>query len=273
MTRQKTKDKSLILIINHMKIFLKTLFFVIIISLITGCNGNGPAKKESKAVSDSLTVPDTGYTGIKRYMNGKSLFKEVTFKNGVRDGLMKTFYQTGEVRQTFWYENGFREDSSIWYFQEGQPFRSTPYKRDTIDGIQKQYYRTGRLKARIGYSMGLRTTYFEEFTPEGKLVGGYPTLITSSKDNYRAKGIYRISLELSDKSPGVKFYRGDLKNGLFDTAYCKPIKTIKGVGILDLNKTGSPKPAYVGVIAQILTSFGNNYLVYKKIEVPYSDLN
>ena len=56
-------------------------------------------------------------------MSGKYLVKEVTFKNGVREGLMKSFYQTGEVRQTFWYENGLREDSSRWYYQEGQLFR------------------------------------------------------------------------------------------------------------------------------------------------------
>ncbi len=55
-----------------------------------------------------LSVPDTGYTGIKQYMSGKTLVKEVTFKNGVREGLMKSFYQTGEVRQTFWYEKWFK---------------------------------------------------------------------------------------------------------------------------------------------------------------------
>ncbi len=44
------------------------------------------------------SVPDTGYTGIKKYMSGNYVVKEVTFKNGVREGLMKTFYQTGEVR-------------------------------------------------------------------------------------------------------------------------------------------------------------------------------
>jgi hypothetical protein len=27
------------------------------------------------------------------------------------------------------------------------------------------------------------------------------------------------------------------------------------------------------VIAEILTNYGNNYLVYKKIELPYNDLN
>jgi hypothetical protein len=48
---------------------------------------------------------------------------------------------------------------------------------------------------------------------------------------------------------------------------------IKGVGTLNLKKTGSPKADYVGVIADILTNFGNNYFVYKKVGLPYPDLN
>jgi hypothetical protein len=256
-----------------MKILSHSLFFILAISFITGCGGKAPAKKESQPITDSVTVHDTGYSGIKQYMSGKTLVKEVTFKNGVREGLMKSFYQTGEVRQTFWYRNGLREDSSKWYYQEGQLFRSTPYKRDTIDGIQKQYYRTGRLKAKLGYSKGFRTTYLEEYTTEGKLVDSYPSLVVNVLDNYRTKGIYRVSLELSDKSTNVRYWRGDLSNGIFDTAHCKTIKMIKGIGTLDLKKTGSSRLSYVGVIAEILTNFGNNYLVYKKIDLPYHDLN
>jgi len=256
-----------------MKIFSASVLFVLAIFIITGCNGKGKVKKVSQAVSDSITVTDTGYTGIKQYMTKKNLIKEVTFKNGVREGLMKSFYQTGEVRQTFWYENNLREDSAKWYYQDGKLFRSTPYKKDTVDGIQMQYYRSGRVKAKLGFSKGLRTTYLEEFTPEGKVVGGYPTMVVNVKDDYKTKGIYRISLELSDKSTGVRYYRGDLSNGLFDTAHCKKIIAIKGIGTLDLKKTGSPKTGYVGIIAEILTNFGNNNLVYKKIELPYNDLN
>jgi hypothetical protein len=255
-----------------MKIFSCSLLLVIAIPIFIGCNAKGPAKKESQAAVDSITVPDTGYTGIKQYMSGKNLVKEVTFKNGVREGLMKSFYQTGEVRQTFWYENGFREDSSIWYYQEGQKFRSTPYNKDTVDGIQKQYYRTGRLRAKLGYSKGLRTMYFQEFTPEGKLVTGYPSLVVSIADNYKRNGTYGISLSLSNKSTKVRYYRGDLSNGLFDTAHIKAIKAINGIGTIDLRKTDSPKLSYVGVIAEILTNFGNNFLVYQKIELPYKDL-
>jgi len=256
-----------------MKKISGALFLILALLFIAGCNGKRTVKKEPQTGNDTVSVPDTGYTGIKQYMSGQLIVKEVTFKNGVREGLMKSFYQNGRLYQTFWYKNDLREDSAKWYYPGGQVFRSTPYHRDTIDGIQKQYYMNGRLKAKLGYKNGLRTLYFEEFTKEGKLVGGYPELVVNIKDEYLAKGIYRVSLELSDKSTKVKYFRADITNDVFDTAHCKPINSIKGIGHLDLKKTGSPKSGSVGVIAQILTNFGNNYLVYKKIALPYNDLD
>ncbi len=256
-----------------MKILLRTIIAILTISYLAGCNGKAHSKKEQAIVSDSSTVADTGYTGIKQYMSGKNLIKLVTFKNGVRDGLMRSFYQTGELRMTFIYRNGLRQDSSIWFYQQGQPFRSTPYKNDTIDGIQRQYYRNGKLKAKIGYSKGLRTTFFQEFTPDGKLIHGYPDLEIKVADEYKSKSRYRLSLELTNKSINVRYYRGNISNGIFDTAQCKPIKSIKGIGTLELKKSGSTKPPMVGVIAEVLTDFGNNYLIYKKVELPYQDLN
>jgi hypothetical protein len=255
-----------------MKIFFTSGILIGFI-LISGCNGKGTQKKESQLPVDTISVPDTGYTGIKKYMSKEYLVKEVTFKNGVRNGLMKSFYQDGKVRQTFWYENGVREDSSRWYYQEGQLFRTTPYKNDTVDGIQMQYYRNGKLKAKLGYKKGLRTPLLEEYTQDGKLVGGYPELMVTILDDYSKKGTYKISLWLSDKSDKVTFYRGDLSGGVFDTAHYKILKAVKGVATLNLKKTGSQNPGYVGVIAGILTNFGNNNLVYKKIELPYKDIN
>lgn len=92
-------------------------------------------------------------------------------------------------------------------------------------------------------------------------------------DDYKTKSLYKLSLGLSNKSINVRYYRGDISNGVFDTAHCKPIKAIRGIGTLELKKTGSPKPSIIGIIAEILTDFGNNYIVYKKFELPYKDLN
>jgi hypothetical protein len=256
-----------------MKVFLGPAPILLLVLILAACSGRGTSKRAALSENDTVTVPDTGYTGITQYMNGQVVVKEVTFKNGVRQGLMKSFYQDGKVRTTFWYENGLREDSSRWYYQEGQLFRTTPYKRDTIDGIQKQYYRNGRIKAKIGFEKGLRTSYLEEFTPDGKLVRGYPDLVVNVRDDYKTRGVYSISLSLSDKSTKVRYYRGEMANGRFDSAHCKQIDVIKGIGTLNLRKTGSTKKDYVGVIAEILTNFGNNNIVYRKIDLPYNDLD
>lgn len=256
-----------------MKYFYSILLLIFSICITYSCGNQKSVKNDTQSENDTITVPDTGYTGIKQYMSGQLLVKEVTFRNGVREGLMKSFYADGRLRMTYWYKNGLREDSAKWYYPEGQLFRSTPYKRDTVDGTQKQYYRSGKVKAILKYVKGLRTPYLEEFTQDGRLIKSYPSLIINVKDDYRTKGVYNITLSLSDKSTKVKFFRGDISRGVFDTAHCKAINTIKGVGSLNLKKTGSSKPEYIGIIAEVLTNFGNNYLIFKKVDLPYNDLN
>lgn len=255
---------------------MKTLFqsFIIISAvLLSNCAGNSnqSASRDSESSADTVTVPDTGYTGIKQFMSGKYMVSEVNFKNGVRQGLTKTFYQSGKLQRTYWYVNGLRQDSSCWYYEEGQLFRTTPFKNDTVEGIQKQYYRTGQLKAKMGYSKGLRTPFFQEFTREGKLVTGYPEIVVTAQDNYKTKGTYNITLKLSKKTD-VRFYRGEFTNGLYDTTKLKKIYTAEGIGHLELKKTGKPGSSYIGVIGEALTDFGNRILLSKKIDLPYNDL-
>ncbi len=240
--------------------------------LASGCSGKGSASKKAIAETDTVTVPDTGYTGIKKFYSRNRLIKQITFENGVRNGEMKSFYEGGQLYQTFWYKNGLREDSATWHYLEGQVFRSTPYKHDTIDGTQRQYYRNGKIKARIYFVKGKRVPLIEEFTQDGKLVKGYPDILYTFNDDYSTAGKFRVNLELSDKSPKVKFYRGEFINGVFDSVKCAGIKTVDGKASVDLKKTGTPQVNSIGIIAVSITNFGNNYITYKKIELPYKDL-
>jgi hypothetical protein len=255
-----------------MKKLLYTLIILVIPVAFTGCNGKGTGKKGAETSADTITVPDTGFTGIKQYMSGQYVVSEVTFKNGVRHGLMKSFYQGGEVRTTFWYENGLKQDSARWYYPDGKLFRTTPFRNDTVDGIQKQFYRTGKVRARIGFSKGLRTPFIQEYSSNGKLITGYPEILVNVTDEYKTKGIYRIGLELSDLSTKVKFYKGDFIDGRFDTLQVRHLSTVKGKTVLVLKKSNETGPGSVSVIAEIITSLGNKYLTSKKIELPYNDL-
>lgn len=255
-----------------MKTFNISLIVVLSILLFPGCGGRSAVTRGTEAESDSTSVPDTGYTGIKKYYSGTKLVKDVTFKNSIRQGESKTYYPGGQLYQTFWFENGLREDSARWYYLEGQVYRSTPFRHDTIDGIQVQYYRTGRVKARIGFSKGLRTPFLEEYNLDGKLIRNYPEIISSITDNYSPNGRVRINLELSDKSTKVKFLRGEFTGGVLDTTRCTRLVTNNGKAYIDLRKSGTPQQDYVGVIGEIITPFGNRYLAYKRIELPYKDL-
>jgi hypothetical protein len=256
-----------------MKIYYASLILVLALLLNTGCRGKESSGRNSGNGNDNTSVPDTGFTGIKQSMSGGHIAMESTYKNGVKDGITKTYYASGRLRGTLMYENGLRVDSAKWYFEEGQLFRTTPYKRDTVDGIQKQYFRNGKLKALIGYSKGLRTFEFQEFDMEGRKVGGYPEITVNFKDDYNSKGTCTITLALSDKSTKVRYYRGEFGNGLFDSTRADKIKTVNGIGTLELKKTANVQSGNVEVLASIITFYGNSYLLPKKIELPYKDLN
>lgn len=255
-----------------MKILYNILIFTAVAGFIAACGGRGTKKAEQLNQPDTISVPDTGFTGIKQYFSNEKLFQEVTFKNGIRQGITKGYYQGGQLRVTFWYENGIRQDSSKWYYTEGQLFRSTPFKNDTIDGTQVQYYRDGKKRARIGYEKGLRTTFLEEYDRNGRKVGGYPEIVVSTTDNYNSRGTYTIGLTLSDNSKQAKFYRGEFINGRFDTTRVEPLKTTEGKATLVLKKTGTPGRNYIGIISEKITNFGNKHLDYKRIDLPYNDL-
>ncbi len=245
--------------------------FVILLCL--ACSGKKHAKNEPVASADTVSVPDTGYTGIKKFYSNDRLIKEISFKNGVREGEMKSFYQGGQLYQRLWYKNGLREDSVLWYYLEGQVFRTTPFKHDTIDGVQKQFYRTGQLKAEIKYSKGLRLPAIKEYTLNAKLVTGYPEIVYNITDNFKTTGKLSISLRLSNKTWKAKFYRGEFTIGLYDTTKCARIKSSDDrTAILELRKSNAPGADYVGVIAETVTDFGNKYITSKRIELPYKNL-
>ena len=254
-----------------MKISERSLGLILALLLVSGC-GRGSGKKIASSGKDRSFTADTGFTGVKRYTSLGHLSVESTFKNGVKEGITNMYYVSGNLSHTSWYSNGLKEDTGKWYYEEGQLFRATPYRRDTIDGIQVQYFRSGMVKAKIGFKRGLRTFFIQEYDLNGELLTTYPQLIISVKDDYATKGVCSISLGLSDNSAEVKYYSGDFGGGVFDTVRSVRIKTINGTGTFILEKTGIPQADSVDILASILTLYGNNYLVHKKIGLPYKDL-
>ena len=257
-----------------MKTFLQTILTSFLVYLLIGCGQTNTDNKAAETPVDTLvSVPDTGFTGIRQYYSKEKLVKEVTFDNGIREGLMKTFYSDGRLRQTFMYRNGMREDTAKWYYTDGFVFRETLYKNDTMHGEQTQFYTTGKVKAKMSYIEGARTPELLEYAANGKLISSYPELITNVKDEYSTTGLYKINLELSQKTTKVNFYRGEFSNGVFDTLQLEKIPIRAGMGYLELKKSDKTNNGTVGVIASFITAYGNRKFIYKSIELPYRDLD
>lgn len=253
-------------------IFLLTI--VIILTLGVGCQNKSKknSSSQNEKTENATAVPDTGFTGIKQYFSGGRLVKEVTLKNGIRNGLMKTFDASGLLYQSFWYENGKREDTAKWYYPDGRVFRRTPFKSDSANGIQSQHYKNGVVRAKLEYKNGIRTPFLEEFESNGMKIIGYPDLIVKITDEYNQTGKFKINLMLNNTRISAIFYKGEFTDGLYTPKKYVKLNNSETTGYLELKKSATTGDNYVGIIAEIPTTLGNKYLVYKKVNLPYNNL-
>ena len=249
-----------------------TLLTAAIIMILASACGGGTGQEGAGRKKDGH-VADTGYTGVKNYIKDNIKVREVYFKNGVREGITRTFYKGGALEQEIPYSGDKKNGEAKWYYPDGKLFRVTPYVNDTINGDQVQYYKSGRVKARISYTDGKRHPGIEEFTMSGEKVTGYPELRYRVNDRYEERGMYKFFIEFTDMAENVKYYRGDYVNGLVDMDSLALLLQTATTGYLDLQKTPGHKADSVVVIASYLTQYGNRLYYRLALPLPYKDLN
>jgi hypothetical protein len=252
---------------------LLTTFAIIAVFAAFSCS-RGNSGSGGTASNRKSHQPDTGYTGIEVYKNADKtvILKEIQYKNGIKEGITKTYYPAGMIEQEIPYVGGKRDGDAIWYYPDGKIFRKTPYENDTINGDQVQYYKNDKVRARIKYIEGKRIPKVEEYLSDGTKKVDYPKIVYRINDSYKDKGSIKIFVEMSDNSEGTNFYRGDFVNGLVDLNACKPLLQTATTGYVDLKKTIGVSNDSVVVISGYLTPFGNRYFSRLAIPLPYKDL-
>jgi len=250
---------------------LTLLTAAIIMILASACGGG--AGQEGSGRKKDVQEADTGYTGIKNYIKDNIKLKEVTYKNGIREGMTRTFYKGGQLEQEIPYSGDSKNGEAKWFYTDGKLFRTTPFVNDTIHGDQVQYYKNGGVKARLSYTDGKRHPSLEEFLMSGEKVTDYPALRYRVNDRYAERGLYKIFVEFDNMAENGKFYRGDYINGLVDLDSLNPMLQTVTTGYLDLQKRPGHKADSVVVIASYLTQFGNRLYYRLAIPLPYKDLN
>ena len=196
--------------------------------------------------TDNVTeyeIPVIRGTGIKhgiqkRYYLYGSLYSEIPYVRGKREGMAKTYYPAAKS-----------ESPAIW--------KEQPYKNNALNGICRRYHRNGKLQAEYEYKDGLPAIGLKEYTTSGKPVK-LPVL-TLSKSN---TGVYHyVTARLSDNEKDVDYFVGDLVEGKYFPKRLKGLQVKNGIGEIVLPLDTKK----VTITAVMYTEYQNCYITSRTI--------
>ena len=183
------------------------LFFIFILYSI-GCGKKHKTKEENypdgklKAV---YTYNDAGLLDgvVKTYYESGELKSEKPYQNNSETGIEKEYYKSGNLsREVNWKDGKILLTKE--YFESGKVKAEFNYKDGGLNGMSKTYYENGKIKSennfRNGKGEGLHKYYYES----GKLEGEF-----NFKDGkqhglvkaYYENGKLRVAVNLKDGKP------------------------------------------------------------------------
>ncbi len=263
--------------------------FILAVSLVFlfSCQPAGPGKKPAgtkqqestgnvqKAYYDDGTlkaeveVKDRKRHGVtKNYRADGSLLSTIEFREGKKHGKACNYYTNGSKQSEIDYVNGIKHGESKWFHKNGQFYRVTPYVNGKITGIRRKYYDNGALLSECPYKKGFPGVGLKEYTKSGRLK--YQDLRIEVREINRLetenKMYYKLSL--SDGSTRVKFYLGDLTEGMYMNNNMSPISTSNGVGTLDLAlKKGYTIQKNLKITAEKITPNKNHLILQRNYAI------
>jgi antitoxin component YwqK of YwqJK toxin-antitoxin module len=175
---------------------------------------------------------------------------------------------SGKVNSTLIYKNGIKEGDEKWFYESGQVYRVTPYVKGRANGIQKFYYEDGKLKAEVPVKNGNFGAGLKEYKTDGTLITSYPTITLKQKDYLATANKIIVTIELSDPKARVKFYRGSLEEGKYLTDNLLELAKQSNIAQVDYNVApGSAINQKLVITANITTAMGNPLIVSKSFNV------
>lgn len=219
--------------------------------------GTGILKTEI-SVQDSFRHGPT-----KNYNTEGQLLSVVSYVNNVKEGTVTNYYvPSGNVSSTFEYIEGIKQGDEIWFYESGKEYRVTPYVDGKMNGIQKFYYESEQLMAEVPYKNNYPGKGLKEYREDGSLIEDYPTIIVTKEDHLATANSVLLKFTLSNKSTDVKFYRGNLDEGIYLTEELAEMATQGGMTQISFNlPRGARVDQRVWVAARFESRFGNPCII------------
>ncbi|QGY42572.1 hypothetical protein GM418_02565 [Maribellus comscasis] len=227
-----------------------------------GCQNPKPQVEETV----NLTPAKEGITIVTRlYENSATAVEyEIPIVKGtsIKHGIQKRYYQHGSLYSEIPYVAGEREGTAYTYYPvngNAEPviWKKQSYKKNKLDGICKRYHRDGTLQAEYEYKDGLPAVGLKEYYQSGNQIK-HPDLLLKKVKTLEN---YYITARLSDGSKNVDFFIGNLAEGKYLPENLKGLQVVKGVGEILIPLTTQN----VTITAVKFTDYKNRYIVSKSI--------
>jgi len=203
---------------------MKQLLYILSIFLLFACQ---PKNAQETVIKNADGEVLEGW--VKRY-NGDKLKSETFYKNGIREGVARVYYDTGELSDEVIYVGDELNGMAKKYHKNGQVYSLTPYVNDKKDGVQKKYYPNGNIWAETPYKRGEPGIGLKEYKRNGSLRKVFPSI--ESQQFVRSDRV-TLKMFLNNYSKNVEFYITRLVENKYIPVRAKVISAEKGSGRID----------------------------------------
>ncbi len=112
---------------------------------------------------------DEKRVGKWQFFSGDQVVSEETFTDGVKDGISRTYYPTGELLEESEWQKGQQTGSYRVFFPNGKPYMQCKYSNGKRNGLCLSYYQNGRVEMEAYYLNNLRHNDWKFYDEDGKL--------------------------------------------------------------------------------------------------------
>jgi antitoxin component YwqK of YwqJK toxin-antitoxin module len=218
-----------ILNVKTVHIQLKSCFSLLAVVWVTASFGQAEIQKTFDAggnLKTSVPLVNGKKHGIEKNYSGGVLYSEVSYKDGIKDGYVKTYYSDGSLSSSCIYVNGKQEGSYKNFYQSGKLKDEIPFVHGERQGIQKSYFENGNLSKEVpmvdGWIEGVEKEYWENGSLKSAVSRKRSTKDGLSVEYYRDGSVksearYKMGVlqgQVNGYSPGEKTTAGDLCSDL-----------------------------------------------------------
>jgi antitoxin component YwqK of YwqJK toxin-antitoxin module len=151
-----------------------TLYVLAIIVILGSCSYSKVVISENDLPEEIFYLPDEvhPYSGkcLIFYPGTEAVKQEMTFKKGILNGTMTTYYQNGNIKIKGEYKNGRLYGKWESWYEGGKKKFEVNYLNDTLNGEYMRWYVTGVMKEKGLYANNMRKGAWIEYDEAGMIL-------------------------------------------------------------------------------------------------------